>query len=250
VENRGLIFPFEEFRSECETLKAYASAVLDKRTTRVLDDARRTLENIQTQGSTDRTVRWTISERDPLCTIWSNGESQPKKSTHRIRAKLSFVWEIRPLRERKGKPSRHFLLDGLASTRITLVEEKDQSERCLAQWTVDVGDHQSPGTHFHFQLNGFEEPPFPKSLDIPRLPAPMMSPFLAMEFVIGELFQDRWKKLAAAESPHTHRWRSLHKDRLQRFFEWQTKCVVNDRFSGSPWMALKQAKPPSDLFLA
>lgn len=238
MENRGLIFPFKDFMDECDTLKAYAGAVLDRDTTWVLDQAREILVSIQ--GSTDRTTRWSIFEEHPLCTTWSAGESQPgNKSAHRIRAKLSFAWDIKPLREKKGKTPKCFFLDGLASTRVTLVKEEDQP---LTQWTVDIGDHQSPGTHFHFQLGG--------ALDVPRLPALAMSPFLVMEFVIGELFQDRWKELAAAESPHTHRWRSLHQKRLQRFFEWQRNCVVDDRSSGSPWMALKRAKPPSDLFTA
>ena len=248
MENRGLIFPFKDFIDECDTLKAYASELLDERTAWVLDHAKYNLESIQSQGSTDRTVRWSISEQNPLCTTWSDGESKSgNKSAHIIRAKLSFVWEIRPLKEKSGKTPKHFVLDGLASTRITLVEEKDKKERCLAQWTVDVGDHQSPGAHFHFQLNGFEEPPFPKSLDIPRLPAPVMSPFLAMEFVIGELFQDRWKELAAAENPHSNRWRSLHRGRLLRFFKWQADRVETS--AGSPWMALKLAKPHSELFV-
>lgn len=238
MENRGLIFPFKEFIDECETLKAYASEVLDEQTTWVLKQARENLESIQSQGSTGRTSRWSISEQYPLCTSWSEGESQPdNNSAHKVRAKLSFVWEIRPLQGKRGKTPKYFLLDGLASTRITLVEASDQP---LAQWTVDVGDDRSPGTHFHFQLGG--------CLDVPRLPAPVMSPFLAMEFVIGELFQDRWKKLAAAESPHTHRWRNLQKERLQRFFEWQRKCV-QDCLLGSPWMALKHAKPESTLFV-
>lgn len=248
MENRGLIFPFKEFIDECNTLKAYASEILDGHTTWVLDQAKYDLESIQSQGSIDRSVRWSVSEQNPLCTIWSDGESQPgSNSAHRIRAKLSFVWEIRPQKERKGKTPKHFVLDGLASTRITVVEEKDRKECCLARWTVEVGDHHSPGTHFHFQLNGFEEPPFPKSLDIPRLPAPVMSPLLAMEFVIGELFQDRWKELAAAETPHSTRWRSLHRERLLRFFRWQAGRV--ESCSGSPWMALKLAKPESNLFV-
>ncbi len=237
MENRGLIFRFKDFIDECETLKAYASEVLDEQTTWVLDVAKSTLENIQDQGPTDRATRWTISKEHPLSTIWSNRESKPgAKSEHKIQASLSFVWEIRPLPERKTKRKSCFLLDGLASTQIKVIEEGSHP---LAQWTVEVGDHQSPGTHFHFQING--------SLDVPRLPAPVMSPFLAMEFVIGEIFQDRWKKLAAEESKHARRWHSLHKERLERFFEWQKQCV--ERCSGSPWMALKLAKPQSNLFV-
>ena len=248
MENRGLILPFATLRDECAVLKDYARDVLDKQTISALDEARSTLENIQTTSPASRTVRWSIPEERPLCTIWSDGESQPRsRSGHKIRAKFSFVWEIRPIDEKKGKRRKNFLLDGLASTRIAVVEEVGRCERCLAQWTVDVGDHQSPGTHFHFQLNGFDRPPFPRSLDIPRLPAIVMSPFLAIDFTIGELFQDRWREHAAAETKDSNRWRELHQDRLQRFFKWQEQCVA--QCTGSPWMALKMAKPPCDLFV-
>lgn len=233
----GLIFRFKDFIDECETLKAYASEVLDEQATWVIGAAKSVLENIQDQGPTDRSTPWAISQEHPLGTIWSIGESQSGvKSAYRIQAKLSFIWEIRPLKEKKGKRRNYFLLDGLACTRISLVEEGSQT---LAQWTVEVGDHQSPGAHFHFQLNG--------PLDVPRLPALAMSPFLAMEFVIGEIFQDRWKRLAAEDNKHTRRWHNLHKERLQRFFEWQMKCV--ESCLGSPWMALKLAKPQSNLFV-
>jgi len=248
MESRGLILPFAALRDECEILKAYARDVLDKQTLSALDEAKSTLENIQATSPSNKIVRWSIAEERPLCTIWSDGESKPKRgSRHRVRAKFSFVWEIRPIDEKKGKRRKHFLLDGLASTRITLVEEVEGADQCLAQWSIDVGDHQSPGTHFHFQLNGFDQPPFPRSLDIPRLPALMMSPFLAIDFTIGELFQDRWREHAVAETKETNRWRALHQDRLQRFFKWQEKCVM--QCTGSPWMALKLAKPPIDLFV-
>lgn len=75
-----------------------------------------------------------------------------------------------------------------------------------------------------------------------------MSPFLAVDFALGELFQDRWTKHAIKEGHHTNRWRSLHRDRLVRFFEWQAKRVKDS--VGSPWIALKPAKPPRELLVA
>jgi hypothetical protein len=249
MDKRGLIFPFKGLIDECEALKAYAGDVLDKKTLDVLAQAKSTLENIQAAKST-KSVRWSIPESRPLCTIWSDGESQPNnKSKHKIRAKFSFVWEIRKLDEGKWKNSKYFLLDGLASTVTTIVDEVDGSERVLARWAIEVGDHASPGTHFHFQVKGSDDetPPFPKSLDIPRLPAPLMSPFLTIDLALGELFQDRWKQHALTENKDTKWWRGIHQDRLVRFFEWQTKCVQDS--VGSPWMALKLAKPPRELIV-
>ena len=166
MDRRGLIFPFKGLIDECEALKAYAHEVLDKKTLSALGEAKSALENIQVSKSTG-TVRWGISRERPLCTIWSDGECQPNNgSKHRLRAKFSFVWEIRRLDEGKWRNSKYFLLDGIASTMTTIVDEEDGVERCLARWAVEVGDHASPGTHFHFQVKGEdnEDAPFPKSL--------------------------------------------------------------------------------------
>lgn len=244
-----MIFPFKALIDECEALKAYASDVLDKKSLSALSEAKSALENVQVSRTTG-TVRWGIPREQPLCTVWSDGECQPgNRSKYRLRAKFSFVWEIRRLDEDKWVRGKYFLLDGLASTITTLVEEEDGAERCLASWAVEVGDHASPGTHFHFQVKGSdtEEAPFPKSLDIPRLPAPLMSPFLAIDLALGELFQDRWKRYAVTEGKETNWWRSIHQDRLLRFFGWQTECVKN--CIGSPWMALKLAKPRRELLV-
>ena len=246
---QGLIFPFKDLVSECEVMKIYAKDVLDKTTVGVLDELKGNLENIQKRGPTDKTTPWQIPRDRPLRTVWSNGESQPSnKSKHKVRGVFSFIWDIRPLDEGKWTGRKHLLLDGKASTVIHIMEECDDGERCLARWAVEVGDHQSPGVHFHVQLNGFDGPPFPKSLDIPRLPGLPMSPFLAIESGIGELFQDRWKQHAVADNRETNSWRNIHRPRLTRYFSWQERCL--ERSAGSPWMALKLAKPEPELLVA
>lgn len=249
MPTQGLIFPFADVISECEVMKTYAKSVLDPTTVNILDEVKGNLQNIRAKASTTSTTPWQIPIGRPLRTNWSVGESQPNnKSKHRVRGVFSFIWEIRPLDEDKWTGRKHFLLDGKASTVIDVMEEHDGKERRLARWTVEVGDHQSPGIHFHVQLNGFEEPPFPRSLDVPRLPGLAMSPFLAIESAIGELFQDRWKQHAAAETDDSRRWRNIHRPRLERFFRWQTERLA--KVGGSPWMALKTAKPAPELLVA
>jgi hypothetical protein len=119
----------------------------------------------------------------------------------------------------------------------------------IARWATEVGDHASPGSHFHFQVNRAEseERPFPKSLDIPRLPAPFMSPFLAIDLALGEIFQDRWKKHSLADNKESKWWRGIQQARILSFLKWQTKSVQD--FAGSPWMALKLAKPPREMLV-
>jgi hypothetical protein len=246
---RGLIFPFKGLIEECEAIKAYATDFLDKATVYTLSEAKSTLENIQVANHT-KLMKWEIPAARPLRTLWSIGESQPDgKSKHKVRAEFSFVWQLRKLDEGKWKNSKYFLLDGLASTVTTLVAEIDDAERVIARWTTEVGDAASPGTHFHFQVNrpDTEDLPFPKSLDIPRLPAPLMSPFLVIDLALGEIFQDRWKKHSLTENKESKWWRSIHQDRVLRFLKWQTKCVQGS--AGSPWMALKLAKPHRELLV-
>jgi hypothetical protein len=245
----GLIFPFKGLIEECEAIKAYATDFLDKASIGALAEAKSSLQNLQLAKHTNL-VKWQIPVDSPLRTVWSVGESKPeRRSGHKIRAEFSFVWQIRRLDEGQWRNNKFFLLDGLASTVTTLVAEVDGQETAMARWATEVGDHASPGTHFHFQVSrgDSEELPFPKSLDIPRLPAPLMSPFLVIDLALGEIFQDRWKKHSLTENKHSKWWRRIHQDRLQRFLKWQTKCVQD--CTGSPWMALKLAKPPREMLV-
>lgn len=242
----GLIFSFKDLLLECEIIKTFARRFIDPTTIGMIDEARGILESIQTKGSTTKITRWSIPAERPLCTVWSEGDSKPdKKSAHHVRGEFSFVWHIRPLDEKPFTGRSHFLLDGLASTVVSVVNKRNE---CIAQWTVDVGDHQSPGTHFHSQVKRFGSAPFPESLDIPRLPALPMSPFLVFEFAIGELFQDDWRKHALADSTDSRRWRGIHQPRLKRFFVWQLERVSSSA-AGSPWIGLKLAKPKPNCLL-
>ncbi len=245
--DRGLIFSFKELLIECELIKSYAQRFLDSTTIGLVDEARGNLQTIQSQGSTTDTTRWSIPEDRPLCTVWSEGDSKPdKKSAHHIRGELSFVWQIRPLDEKPYQNRSHFVLDGLASTVVSMT---DKGKKRIAQWTVEVGDHQSPGTHFHSQIKRFGSAPFPSSLDVPRFPALPMSPFLVLEFAISELFQDRWRRHAVADSSDARKWRGIQEPRMRRFFAWQMERLSSASV-GSPWMGLKLAKPAPTLLLA
>lgn len=250
MSQHGLLFPFKEFIDECDALRDYAGDVLDPRSIHTLHGARTALETLR--GSTrTSSIKWGIQATDPLRTIWSDGESQPdSRSGHKLRAEFSFVWEIRKFNENGFAKDRFFLLDGIASTLTSIWDESGDAERLIARWAIDVGDQNSPGTHFHLQIKGDREDamPYPKSLDIPRFPTLFMSPFLAVELALGELFQDRWKTYATTPGRHVDRWRSIHAARLLRFFEWQKNCISNS--AGSPLIHLKLAKPPRELMAA
>ncbi|NJL27304.1 MAG: hypothetical protein HC897_05125 [Thermoanaerobaculia bacterium] len=241
---RGLKFPFKSMIDECALMRSYAKDVLDSETTDILDELKGQLTGLQNFKTGRGTTRWELPPERALRTIWSEGKSQPDgKSGWKLRAKFSFAWDIHPVKKAAGRPE-FFSLDGLAST---VVQIEDDEERCLLCWATEVGDHQSPGAHFHFQLKNLGLGTSAPSLDIPRLPALLMSPFLAMELAIGELFQDEWRRYALSEKPEVNQWRKIHQPRLESFFKWQMNCL---RSAGSPWIALKAAKPHPDLLIS
>lgn len=116
-------------------------------------------------------------------------------------------------------------------------------------WRIELGAPDSPGCYFHVQILGDRsDPPFPRSIPIPRLPGPFITPMAAVEFVLGELFQDDWRRKTVGARNHHNDWWAIQHQRWSNLLKWQ-KDVLEQRGS-SPWMNLKAAKPPPELFLA
>jgi hypothetical protein len=223
---------------------------LDESSQEAFNELRTQLENIRYQRL-DTTVEWTISQARPLKTILSIGEYEVNPKGYAVYGTLSSVWEVRRIKPTKKKdPAKQFQLTGKASTVVKIFRSgtEDRPEAEIAMWRMEIGDETSPGCHFHVQVSGPEETvPFPKSLPVPRLPSVVATPPAALEFLIGELFQDRWRKHVNAETYATQRWRSIQRDRLTKLLEWQKGQV--DVKDGSPWSALKVAKPGPELFV-
>ena len=96
-------------------------------------------------------------------------------------------------------------------------------------------------------LGDSDEPPFPKSLPIPRLPSIFVTPMSAVEFVLGELYQDEWAKASAQNIHDAQFWRTLQKRRLRSLFSWCQGVLKHS--TSSPWVALKTEKPKGNEFL-
>ena len=158
------------------------------------------------------------------------------------------VWDLCPLGSRGA--GRKVEFSGIASTRIALLDATDPCKR-LATWKIELGDHQSPGCYFHIHVPGENpDPPFPTGLPVPRLPSLFATPMAALEYALGELFQKEWKRELGRSDPPTTWWCSTQKRRLCELLEWQQKELKKYKeYSSSPWMTLKAAKPPADLFL-
>ena len=246
----GILFTFSETLQELESARRIAGSFLDN-SEPVFQELRTQLVGLCNEPTT-RPFSWTISSDRPLRTIVSDGEHERRGRGRRVIGTLSFVWEITRVPLRKPRqPAKQFQLTGKASTviRVMAANEHGTSDSELAMWRTEVGDAAAPGTCFHFQVLGEEtNPPFPKDLSVPRLPSCLVTPMVTLEFMLAELFQERWRRHVSSESVALKRWRRIQSDRLIRLLDWQSKAAsVSDR---SPWAALKAAIPPQDIFVA
>lgn len=173
----------------------------------------------------------------PLRTKRSYGEYEPDGAgEHNVFGTLSFVWRVAV----DGAPGRReLILNGLMSTTVQIANAT--SGNVLASWNFDIGNNESPGCHFHVQAcwpkeaNRERWPEDPASINIPRLPVPITLPTDALEFLLGELFQDTWP-------PHRARFPNPYQaKRLISIFQWQIKKLESG--GSAAWHALKAAKP-------
>jgi hypothetical protein len=246
----SLIFRVAELRREISALKLLAREFLDLSADQVLSAAETALTQIcQRRGG--RPCDWTISESWPLRTAVSAGEFQPQqRNANAVHGQVSFIWQIVPVDPGNQKqPAREVALVGKASTKISIVAgPPEQPGKELAMWRVEVADDAAPGTYFHVQVLGREtDELFPHYVDIPRLPSAFVSPFACVEFIIGELFQDRWPEHANRDFRDVRDWHGVQSERLRRQLTWHLKEV--EAASGSPWSAWKQSTPPERLFV-
>lgn len=248
----ALHFKVVDLLREIAALRGIASSYLPSSGASILQQVEDDLKNLAKRSS--GSTLWTIDPSYPLTTRVSEGHFQRKgRGKMHVFATVSFVWDLEPVRTPKDKmkdPAKVVALAGKASTVIRIMESETEEhpEREIAMWRMEVADDASPGTYFHVQVLGTEiDAPFPKALDVPRLPSVLVSPFACVEFVISELFQDEWSRTSGEESGSMNMWRSIQAKRSLRQLKWHADIIEND--AGSPWNALKTERPPVDLFL-
>jgi hypothetical protein len=246
-----LHFEISELKREVEALLGIAAEFLAPGSRAALLQLKNDLDGIAKANA--RSIRWSISESTPVVTALSYGEYMSgDEGGLAIFAEISFVWEVSPIRASGDtRPAKSVSLVGIASTKIRILRgdplDRDNAEE-VAMWRMEIADDEAPGTHFHVQvLGGESDPPFPKALDIPRLPGMILSPLACVEFVVAELFQDRWQRNAVKASGPMNQWRSIQERRIKRQLEWHVAEIASS--SGSPWGAIKSAKPLETLFL-
>ena len=245
----GLQFLCRELVDETEALRDMAAPLLDSNGDRVLHSLRSQLERA-CRAATRRPMEIQLASLRTRPTI--GYESGARSGGSKIYACATGHWEVRSVQG--AGPKSRIAFTGKASTKVELWPaecqrcEQANGTRRLAMWRIELGAHDSPGCYFHFQILGDRSnPPFPESIPIPRLPSPFVTPMAAVEFVLGELFQDEWPRKASESRHHQQRWRAIQRKRWNSLLRWQEKALNGG--SSSPWMNLKAAKPPDDLFV-
>lgn len=166
----------------------------------------------------DSTGVWQIPQTDPLETIESDREAGTLVGT------LSFKWEVRRITPKK------FSLAGNASTTIEIVNLLNGPS---VSWNTDIGGAAHPGYRFHAQIRSDG-----KSIEIPRLPSILITPTDCLDFLLGELFQEKWTKHQLKKQGQTVGWTQGVRKRICHFL--RQKAERAEQSTGiTPWMTLK-----------
>lgn len=255
-EDGRLYFSFKEFIDELDAISQIADPFIESSRKYILRNLKTSLENIR-DSEGGKVSSWGIPEgsSSALRTVHRRGEYEPRNRLGRedVFAEITSTWSIAPLGPHGVKHSagRRFALMGNASTRIEIYRFSPQGRhQRIAMWRMELGADDSPGCFFHIQVLGQDKrPPFPKSLPVPRLPTFIATPMAALEFALGELFQEDWaKESSRGMQPHA-RWRAIQTKRLTRLNEWENELLNDKGYMGSPWLLLKSKKPRRDLFI-
>ena len=217
-----------ELVRETSALSSMATRFLDSRTTWSLLRLRTELEGIRARQ------RGCTLRLEDLRTIPSvDYEPGRRRGGEKIYAVISGIWELQPLGPARQQ-NREIGFCGLASTRVEL---RGSTGALIGTWSMELGDANSPGCFVHAHILNKSV----NAVPIPRLPSLFVTPMSVIEFVLGELFQDRWAMVVGENNHFAQYWRAQQRRRLKKLFSWfqdQLEATVS-----SPWVALKEAKP-------
>lgn len=241
LTNSELEFSEADFCREFEELNKLGAQFLDEAAPGHFYALTQTLKNITREKNPNKIHPWGIGVSSPLRTKISHGQYQPNgKGKYHLYGELAFLWEICSTGER-GR----FRLAGNASVACILRPSDDRLAHLeqLARWRVDVGDAHGPGCHFHVQIPwGTDATPELRTIDVPRFPSILVSPIDAIEFLLSEIFQERWSRHVVANAEHG--FLDSRRRRFERLLDWQRSVIARAR--STPVVALKEAKPSSD----
>jgi len=247
----GLIaFNLKSVGDELSAFKELAKTRLTPSSLKRLEELQDILPHLA-RADKGKPCSWETDLSRPLETVPNKGAHQTNRSGHgdNLRAEINFKWQFKPVGQYSQKsPNNRIIVLNNSSVRIRVFEGlEDSKKECVAAWDFDVGNNESPGCHFHAKYHESDEArrAIYDSIDIPRLPTIIFMPTDAIEFVIGELWQDDSKRMAVNSA--FAQWHKFTRTRMNRLFEWYSHQLKGAM--GSPWMNIKIAKPPILLFL-
>jgi hypothetical protein len=246
---KGVHFPLASLKTEVESLCVLAKDFLELESHPVLASWVADLTSVGNQPST-KALTWQISGDRPLRTKKTEGfEPNRRKVKQPVWGELTFTWQInRDSTDKKKPESRLLCLNGLASTRVKIFTDEAAGKALIAQWQVEVGSIDSPGWHFHVGLCSENDGGhFPKWLSVPRVPGLLVAPTDALDFLLGELFQDSWKQTVSSDIFQNVELGKAQNSRIQGMSTWHS--LESKSGNGSAWNRLKLSKPGVGIFL-
>lgn len=234
----GIHFKFAALRSELANLGKMAKPYLERDCRVFLDDCLTNLQSIEQLNHTNEVV-WQIPESSPIRTIPTKGYEIGGNGGQDVWGELSFAWGIKRISTTDPVTRTQFCLSGNASTKICICRVVQGQRKVLVQWEIEVGAANSPGWHFHVGISG--------GFPVPRVPGMLILPTDGLDFLLGELFQDKWRAKVSKDSPETQVLGNFQVGRVDRWCQWQSEQIHKSH--GSCWSRLKHAKPPADIFL-
>ena len=232
----GLKFSVAELQRELNFCDSIAKRYLERQSQGRLKSAAGDLKLIP--ATRNKTQIWQIDKNNPLKTKPSLESSEISGQGYSLQGRLSFKWELRKCDQQTVE------LLGIASTVISIHEIVDAKAKddYIIKWHVDiVTQKNAPGPAFHTQVDN------PANIDVPRLPSILFSPVDCLDFLLGELYQEKWSRYQSSNS----RIKSLAKtqqSRIRRLLQEQN-TVLGDLGYQSAWITLKNWIPSDKVFL-
>ena len=258
---KPLQFRCGDFRDQVVVLSELAGPLLDAASSDVLRDFRDHVEQVRiaTGG-----VTLEIPPHRPVRTVSSDGdyERSGKAAQPNIHAELTCRWDVTPIGNKaKGQADRLFEISGIASSVVALYvsSDGDSAQSKVASWRMEIGNPDSPGACFHTQIpdsagdhadNGTLRP-WPHWLPVPRLFSLPFTPMFALDYVLGELFQSRWRdrlqgRGAPVRESEVQRWDAFQRVTLRQHLDWQVG-VLDATTHPTALQRMKWTHPPADL---
>lgn len=237
----GLVFKVSDLTNQLMYLETVSKRFLDTASAGKIQSAAEQLryalkERSRARGE-HRRFRWIVPKDEPIRTIQSTGDYQADgQGAHTVLGELSFVWEM----EASSSQGYAVLVDN-ASISCTVTTVADRL--VLAEWNFDIGDAQAPGTLFHVQQKLGAD-----GLDVPRWHSLVVTPADALDFLLGELFQEEWPKTQSAKTTDTARFRSAQVG-LTKALVCGVLSSIDQMSDRSALMSLKQWQPPRRIFV-